>query len=96
LALSPFFWKVAFKKALELDPALAPKVTDQLVLYLGTEGAYEIKDLLPDDSNSYLLAAGYLLKEGYNGPGIDILKAGELKKGEEVGRLLEEFEKSGR
>ncbi|GAI74828.1 unnamed protein product, partial [marine sediment metagenome] len=29
------------------------------------EGAYEIKDLLPDDSRSYLLSARYLLREGY-------------------------------
>jgi tetratricopeptide (TPR) repeat protein len=89
-------WREQFKRALVLDPALAPKVTDQLVLYLGREGAYAIKDMLPDNSKSYVLTAGYLLSAGYPGPGIDILKAGEVKKAEEIAALLEKYRTSGK
>ena len=89
-------WRDPFTKALVLDPALAPKVTDQLVLYLGAQGAAEVPNLLPDDSGSHLLAARYLLREGYGAPGIDILKAAEPIKEKEIEGLLTEYRESGR
>ena len=89
-------WKEKFRKALALKPVLAPKVADQLVLYLGRNGAYEIKDLLPDDFKSYILTSRYLLKEGYLDSGISILKVGELKRREKIDGLWVEFNKYGR
>ncbi len=89
-------WKEKFRKALAIKPELAPKVADQLVLYLGRNGAYEIRELLPDDFRSYLLTSLYLLKEGYLDSGIGILKTGELKRIEKIDSLWVEFNKHGR
>lgn len=92
----PSAWREAFRKALDLDPSLAPKVADQLILYRGSEGAGEMKGLLPADSTSYHLAARYLLGGGHLAAGIDILKAAESIKQTEINRLLAEYNKYGR
>ena len=89
-------WKKKFRKALALKPELSPKVADQLLLYLGRNGAYEIRDLLPDNFKSYLLTSRYLLKEGYLDSGIGILKMGELKRRKKIDSLWVEFNKYGR
>lgn len=87
-------WKEAFRKALALKPALAQKVADQLVLYLGNDGAKEIKALLPDDPQSYRFVAGYLLRQGYLDAGIDILRQGEIKRKQRIEDLWDQWYES--
>ena len=89
-------WKNAFRRALDLNPALSPGVADQLVLYMGEDGAAELKGLLPEDSKSYLRAARYLFREGFWDVGLDILKERELKKEREVETLWAEYRGKGR
>ncbi len=89
------FWREKFRRALDLKSELAPKVADQLVLYLGDDGAREIERLLPDDSGSYLLTASYLLKQGYLEAGLEVLRRGNIRKGREVENLWREFKKNG-
>lgn len=88
-------WKEAFRKALTLKPALAQKVADQLVLYLGNDGAKKIKALLPDDPQSYRFVAGYLLRQGYLDAGVDILRQGEIKRNQKIERLWAEYRGDG-
>lgn len=90
------FWREKFRRALDLKSELAPKVADQLVLYLGDDGAREIERLLPDDSGSYLLTASYLLKQGYFEVGLEVLRRGNIRKEREVEKLWREFKKNGR
>ncbi len=89
-------WKERFRTALDLNPVLAPKVADQLVLYLGDDGAREIERLLPDDSGSYFLTASHLLNQGYFEAGLEVLRRGNIRKKREVEKLWGVFKKNGR
>jgi O-antigen ligase len=84
-------WKEAFQKTLSLNPDWLPKMMDQLIFYLGREGAKQIKGLLPEDSRGYLLAANYLIKQGFLERGMEILKEGEVKRELDVNKLWATF-----
>jgi len=84
-------WKEPFQKALTLNPNWLLKVMDQLIFYLGREGAMEVRGLLSDDSRGYLLAAHYLLKQGFLERGMEILKEGEEKRELDVKKLWAAF-----
>jgi putative inorganic carbon (hco3(-)) transporter len=84
-------WREPFQRALSLNPYWLPKVMDQLIFYLGREGAKEVKGLLSEDSRGYLLASDYLLKQGFLENGMEILKEGEVKRGLDVKKLWATF-----
>ena len=84
-------WREPFQRALSLNPYWLPKVMDQLIFYLGREGAKEVKGLLSEDSRGYLLASDYLLKQGFLENGMEILKEGEVKRGRDVKKLWAAF-----
>ena len=84
-------WKEAFQKTLNLNPDWLLKVMDQLIFYLGREGAKEVRGLLSEDSRGYLLAAHYLLKQGFLENGMEILKEGEVKRELDVKKLWATF-----
>jgi O-antigen ligase/tetratricopeptide (TPR) repeat protein len=84
-------WKEPFQKALSLNPYWLLKVMDQLIFYLGHEGAKEIRGLLSEDSRGYLLAADYLLKQSFLENGMEILKEGEVKAELDVKKLWATF-----
>jgi O-antigen ligase len=86
-------WKEPFRRALSLDPYWLPKVMDQLIFYLGREGAKEVRGLLSEDSRGYLLASDYLLKQGFLENGMEILKEGEGKREQDVNKLWATFKK---
>ena len=83
-------WMEAFNRALSLNPDLSPRVADQVLLYLGPEGAKELMGLLPKETKSYLLTGVHLLKQGIYKEGLEYLRQGEHYREREIERLWEE------
>jgi tetratricopeptide (TPR) repeat protein len=89
-------WKEAFCKALSLDSSLLPRVLDQLIFYLGQEGANEVRGLLSEDARGYIQAAEYLLKQGFQETGLKILKEGEGRRDLDVKKIWAAYQQQGR
>jgi tetratricopeptide (TPR) repeat protein len=86
-----FMWKEAFRTALKLNPLLATRVADQLVLYLGPQGAATLKELLPVSYRSYRLAADYFFLTDFIDAGLDLLTVSEEKRDREAAALWQEY-----
>ena len=84
-------WMEAFNRALSLNPNLSPLVVDQILLYLGPEGAKEIRGYLPREAQAYLLTGVHLLKQGIDKEGLECLEQGERYREEEIDRLWKEI-----
>jgi O-antigen ligase/tetratricopeptide (TPR) repeat protein len=84
-------WQDRFRRAVELEPALAGNIADMLVLHLGRSGAKYLQSLLPPESRSYLGAASFLLPRGYDEAGMDLVREGEKKREEEIARLWKQL-----
>ena len=81
-------WEEAFNRALSLNPDVSPIVADQVLLYLGPEGAKELKGFLPREARPYLLTGIYLLKQGIYREGLECLVQGEEYREREIGSSL--------
>lgn len=86
-------WKEAFNFALTLNPRLSNLVADQVFLYLGPQGARELKGIIPRETRNYLLTGTHLLKKGIYKDGLDYLTEGERFREREIDRLWEEVSK---
>ncbi|MFH0788729.1 MAG: O-antigen ligase family protein [Pseudomonadota bacterium] len=84
-------WQEAFNQALFLNPNLSPLVADQVLLYLGPNGAKELKGFLPRLARVYLLTSVFLLKYGIYLEGLEYLVQGEHYRERETERLWEEL-----
>ena len=84
-------WKEALGQALALNPHLSSVVTDQVLLYLGPEGAKELKGLLPREAQPFLLTGVQLLKKGIYPEGLECLIQGEEYRKREVAGLWEKI-----
>ena len=84
-------WVEAFNQALSLNPNLSPLVADQILLYLGREGAKEISGSLPQEAQAFLLTGVHLLKQGIFKEGMEILGQGERYREREIERFWEQM-----
>jgi tetratricopeptide (TPR) repeat protein len=86
------FWKQEFRRTLSLNPSLLFGLLDQMIFYLGQEGAREVTEVLPGHARGCIQAAEYLLKQGFQETGLKILTEGEGKSGQEVKKLWAAFQ----
>jgi hypothetical protein len=85
-------WKMAFQQVLSSKPEWASGVVNLLISNLGEQGEKEVRGLLPDDSRTFVLAAGALAKWGFSERGLEILKEGERKRKEEIESLWRAYD----
>lgn len=83
-------WKEAFNYGLTLNPGLSSLVVDQVLLYLGPQGAKELKEIIPREAQTYYLTGVHLVKQGVLKEGVDFINEGEHFREKEIDRLWAE------